>query len=273
MQDFPNIEEQEYRKARRQIHSIAKILGRFREMLVEPIAKNDNLWLSIVDKGFCTPPMSRLNDLEIGCSLEELVVEIGDNKDRFASISIKGKSASELSSGIKNILNDKFSIDAHVDTAGFDSTKAFNIEIKASKEFLIQFTNFTELLKEFWKQIAMNDGVKTQICLWPHNFDNAFKWFSGRKIDDNDEFMGIGFSNGDEMYELPYAYLTLSPPLRKTNTLVIPEGAYLHDSDWTGLVLPYEAIMEKKDIESQSALINNFFDESFAGIKKGFLKR
>lgn len=101
MQDFPKFDESDYRKTRRQIHSIAGILGKFREVLVEPIAKNDNLWLSVVDKGFCTPPMSKLCDLEIGFSLEELVIEIGDNKERFASVIINGNSASDLCSKIK----------------------------------------------------------------------------------------------------------------------------------------------------------------------------
>lgn len=273
MQKFPEFKESDYRKARRQIHSIAKIIGKFREVLVEPIAKNDNIWLSIVDKGFCTPPMNKLNELEIGCSLDELVIEMADNKSKYASVKIGEKSASELCSWIRVTLKEKFGISADVDPAGFDSVKPINIDVRNSQEFLVQFTNFSQLLKDFWKRIPVNDGVKAQICLWPHNFDNAFKWFSGRKIDDADEFMGIGVSNGDEMYELPYVYLTLSPPLRKTNTLVIPEGAYLHDTDWTGLVLPYEAILEKKNIDSRTALVNNFFDETFAGIKKGFSKR
>jgi hypothetical protein len=38
-------------------------------------------------------------------------------------------------------------------------------------------------------------------------------------------------------------------------------------------VLPYEAVLEKKDTGTQAALINNFFEESFAGIKRGFSKR
>ena len=95
--------------------------------------------------------------------------------------------------------------------------------------------------------------------MWPHHFDNAFKWFSGRKIDDGDEQMGIGISNGDDNYELPYIYMSFWPPLRKTNTLQIADGAVLHDTDWTGLMLPYESLMEKKTIDLQQKLIEDFF--------------
>lgn len=271
MDKFPHFEESTYRKTRRQVHALAEIIGKFREALVEPIAKNDNLWLSVVDKGFCTPPMGRLNDLEIGFNLEELIIEIADDKNKYASVSVKGKSASTLVAELSSILNHEFGIDAAVDPAGFESAEETDIDVKDSQEFLLQFINFNSLIKRFHTKIS--EGVKTQVCLWPHNFDNTFRWFSGKKIDGGDEFIGIGVSNGDDFYELPYIYTSLWPPLRKTNTLTIPEGAFLHDADWTGLMLPYDAIIEKKSSEEQAGLINDFFDQSFTGIKRGFSKR
>ncbi len=271
MQNFPKLEESDYIKTRKQIHSIAKFIGKFRETLVDAIAKNDNLWLNIVDKGFCTPPMQEYNDLEIGFNAETLIIEAANNRNKYASISINGKTAKLLCEELKSILNNQFGVPVILDPGGFDSAAEIKIDNKQAEDFLVMFTNFAALLKDFWKSI--NEGVKSQICLWPHNFDNSFKWFSGRKIDDGDEQMGIGFSCGDETYELPYAYLSLWPALRKTNTLVIPEGAYLHDTEWTGLLLPYEAITERNDFESQSALVTGFLKDSFDGIKRGFSKR
>jgi hypothetical protein len=273
MTKFPALEESLYKKTRRQIHSAAKVIGRFREALVKPIAKNDNIWLSIVDKGFCTPPMSMLKELEIGCNLESLIIEVADNTGKYSSITLNGKSQAGAANEIKSILSKEFDINADVPADIFNSEIVLDIDMQSAKDFLGQFVNFSELLRDFWKRIAPYDGVKSQICLWPHNFDNAFKWFSGKKIDDEDEFMGIGVSNGDEFYELPYVYMTFYPPLRKTNTLVIPDGAYLHDEGWTGLMLPYEAVAGKKDEGSQKQLIDNFFDEGFAGVKRGFSKR
>jgi len=39
MQNFPLLQEQQYVKTRRRIHSVAKLVGRLREALVQPIAK------------------------------------------------------------------------------------------------------------------------------------------------------------------------------------------------------------------------------------------
>lgn len=51
---FPELDEQQYVKTRRRVHTVAKLIGRFREALIRPIAKSDNLWLSVVSKGFCS---------------------------------------------------------------------------------------------------------------------------------------------------------------------------------------------------------------------------
>lgn len=271
MQSFPGLDESSFIKTRRRIHSVAKVIGKFREALVKPIAKNDNLWLSVVEQGFCTPPMNDLNELEIGCNLEKLIVEVADSRNKYKSVELTGKTASELCNETKNVLSSEFGVNADVDPSDFDSSKTFNVTEGEAKEFLAQFKNYSQLLSGFHKSVSA--GIKTQVCLWPHNFDNAFKWFSGRKIDEEDEYMNVGVSNGDDIYELPYAYVTLYPPLRKTNTLEIPEGSMLHDQEWTGLILPYESVIEKKSVEEQSALITNFFEVSFKSIQRGFSKR
>jgi hypothetical protein len=271
--ELPLIDEQQYIKTRRRVHSIARLVGRLREVMIEPIAKNDNLWLNAADKGFSTPPMARYNDLEIGFNMEILCIEIADDKNRYGSVSVTGKTMQELAAEVLDVLKNDFALTPAIEAGEFDGTRKIEIEPEAAGSFLQQLIWFSAAINGFHKKIAFNDGVKTQVCLWPHNFDNAFKWFSGRKIDESDEFMTIGVSNGDDMYELPYMYMTIYPELRKMNTLDIPEGANLHDSGWQGLLLTYEAITEKASAEEQSEIVDNFLVKGFAAIKRGFSKR
>ena len=271
MQKFPELTTASFVKTREQVHSVAEVIGKFREKLVKPIAKNDNLWLSVVEQGFCTPPMDDIECLEIGCNLEKLIVEVADDNDKYFSLNVNGKTPSALSAELKSVLSREFNVNADVNSNGFDSAKTLQITQQEAGDFLTQFSNFNLLLYDFWDRIE--SGVKTKICLWTHHFDNAFKWFSGRKIDEQDEQMGIGVSNGDESYQLPYIYMTLWPPVRKTNTLEVAEGSVLHEGDWTGFVLPYESVIEKKTIEEQKALVDDFFGLSFATIQKAFSKR
>jgi len=270
MKSFPILDESSFIKTKMQIHSVAGVIGKFREILVQPIAKNDNLYLMAVEAGFCTPTINGLKELEIGCNLEKLIIEIANNENKYISIQINGQSQNALCGAVLRALSSELGISANVEPDDFNSSEIIQINADSAGEFLIQFINYAELISAFWKRV---NGVKTQICLWPHHFDNAFKWFSGRKLDDADEFMNIGVSNGDSTYELPYIYVTFGPPLRKTNTLHIPEGAVLHDVEWTGLVLPYEAVTEKKTSGEQKSLIDNFFDTAFASVQRGFSKR
>jgi hypothetical protein len=271
MNQFPNLSESSFVKTRKQIHTVAKVIGKFRETLVKPIAKNDNLWLNVVDEGFCTPAMNDLKELEIGCNIEKCIIEAANSDGKYEEININGKTASVLSAELMSVLSYAFDINADIDSGLFDNVKTLEIPMLDAKDFLTQFVNYSNLLKAFHKSVS--NGTKSQICLWPHHFDYAFKWFSGRTIADEQEQMGVGFSNGDEIYELPYLYMTLYPPLRKTNTLEIPEGATLHEYEWTGLILPYESLTEKKTSEEQEALVNNYLEISFKSIQRGFSKR
>lgn len=271
MQDFPVLDEHSFVKTREQFHSVAKVIGKLRETLVKPIAKNDNLYLTVAEQGFCTPPITQYDELEIGCNPEKMIIELGSASGKYASINITGNTEQTLYNELTALLKTDFSVNAEIDSGSMNSVTVINPGEQEAQDFLTQLINFNSLLRGFWKRITT--GVRSQVCLWPHHFDNAFRWFSGKKIDDEDEQMGIGLSNGDETSSLPYIYMTFYPPLRKTNTLHIPEGAVLHDYGWTGLVLPYESIMEMKTIDKQSALINNFFDESFAAVTRGFSKR
>lgn len=272
MNDFPLFDESDFIKARRQFHLIAQIIGACRKALVKPIAKNDNLWLSVTEGGFGTPPIDLYNELEIGCNPEKQIIEIANNKDAYESISFTGKSRTEICNELSDALKG-FNVDAEIDLSEFHSDKAFNITENHAKDFHTQLVNYNTLLREFHKGIPFSPGVKTPICMWPHHFDNAFKWFSGKRINEEDEFMGIGISNGDELFELPYIYMTFYPPLKKTNTLEISDGTILYDREWTGLVLPYDTIIEKKTIDAQKKVIEDYFTTSFKSIARGFTKR
>jgi hypothetical protein len=270
MNNFPTLKESEFVKTREQFHVIAEIIGKCRETLVKPIAKNDNLWLSVTDGGFGTPPIEPYNDLEIGCNPEKLIIEVANNKNKYDAIVIAGKTYKEISEELAEVLKE-YGVNENIDLSGFDSPSPIDITEINAADFHSQLVNYNGIIRNFHKGIST--GVKTQVCLWPHHFDNSFKWFSGRKIDDADEQMGIGISNGDDVYALPYIYMTFFPSLRKTNTLEIAEGAILYDQEWTGLVLSYDEILDRNTIDKQQKLIEDFFETSFKSVARAFTKR
>ncbi len=98
-------------------------------------------------------------------------------------------------------------------------------------------------------------GSTTPIQLWPHHFDLAVNWFSGRKVPGYDpedlewadEQMGFGFSTGDGGIPDPYYYVTAYPWPEAIVESPLPALAHWHREGWNGAVLRYDALLAASD--------------------------
>jgi hypothetical protein len=93
------------------------------------------------------------------------------------------------------------------------------------------------------------------VQLWPHHFDLAVVWFSGRKVPGQDlnnpeyadEQMNFGFSTGDDGIPEPYFYATAYPTPDGWVGSSLPAGAIWQSEGWTGAVLPYQKVVESQN--------------------------
>jgi hypothetical protein len=266
MQNFPKLIERNFVKTREKLHSVAKIFGKFRENLVKPTAKNENLWLRVFDNGFQIPIMEQYGNLMIRCNLDKLRIEVV-NPQTLYTIDLEDNSVFGIKDELIRILNE-LNIQFDKDRISFKADDKIEIDRDSSMAFLTQLVNYNGLLQGFWNSI--NNGSKTGICLWPEHFDNAFIWYSGRKVYGSDEQVGIGVSNGDAEMLLPYIYMNPWPVPEGIDEVELTEGAYLHSKGWIGFVLPYNPVVNKNGYEQQKELINNFFISTFEKISKRF---
>jgi hypothetical protein len=89
--------------------------------------------------------------------------------------------------------------------------------------------------------------------LWPHHFDLAVLWLTGRQapgVDPNDEeaadeSMNFGFSTGDEGVANPYFYATAYP--RLDEQLEVPPGAERQAAGWQGVRLDYDQLASSNE--------------------------
>jgi hypothetical protein len=88
------------------------------------------------------------------------------------------------------------------------------------------------------------------VQLFPHHFDLALSWFSGRQVPDqdpeneewSDEQMTFGFVTGDEAITEPYLYATAYPEPVGFVGSPLPEAAHWNEAGFSGAVLPYAAL-------------------------------
>jgi hypothetical protein len=105
------------------------------------------------------------------------------------------------------------------------------------------------ILKEF-RYSFLEETSPVQF--WPHHFDLAVVWFSGRTVPGQDprnpeyamEQMNFGFSTGDAGIPDPYFYATAYPVPEGWMERDLPQGAYWHTEGWSGAVLPYRRVVE-----------------------------
>ncbi|MEW8193271.1 MAG: DUF5996 family protein, partial [Candidatus Thiodiazotropha sp.] len=103
---------------------------------------------------------------------------------------------------------------------------------------------------------AFKGGLREEtspVQLFPHHFDLAVNWFSGRLVpgadpadeEHADEQMNFGFVTGDESIPDAYLYVTAYPEPGDWMELELKHGAYWHTDGWVGAILPYAELLRQ----------------------------
>ena len=115
----------------------------------------------------------------------------------------------------------------------------------------------------YWQALSQIDLIFKQfrhgfreesspVQFWPHHFDLALLWFSGRLVADQDpadpeyadEQMNFGFVTGDDSIAEPYFYATTYPAPDAFTDRPLPDDAYWHTAGWIGAILPYAMLTQ-----------------------------
>ncbi len=117
-----------------------------------------------------------------------------------------------------------------------------------------------EVLQQFKAGLAGETGP---VQLWPHHFDLALLWFSGRQVpgvdpndrENADEQMNFGFSTGDSSIPDGYFYITAYPVPDNFMGSMLPEGAYWHTTGFKAAILPYAELV---GVDNPQQKLRNF---------------
>jgi hypothetical protein len=256
MTDFclPELKLADWRSSRDTIHKYTGIAGNIREKLSP---KQKHWWhvtLQATALGLSTTPVAAGNGYTFEIVLDFIHHRLcltSSNGNGYETV-LEGQSARSLSSWLFEMLS---TLDV---TAG--------IELSDPDAQTLEYDSAA--VTRYWQVLAWVDavfkrfraGLRTEtspVQVFPHHFDLAMSWFSGRFVpgvapadwEAADEQLTFGFLSGDQTIPDAYFYITAYPFQEVLMDTRLPEKAYWHTGDFTGAVMTYETLRRSKNPE------------------------
>jgi len=249
--ELPALPLSEWRATRDALHGFARVLGRIRRALTPPQKHWWHITLSVSTRGLTTTPMpTGVGAIEMTLNATKDRVEIVRADGAERSIPLAGHSARSLHAALAQGLSELEivlpALEGELDATqhAYDSSAA-SCYAKALSAVDLVFKEFKGTLRE----------ETSPVQLFPHHFDLSCNWFSGRRVpgidpadaDNSDEQMNFGFVTGDSSIGDAYFYATAYPLPDGLTHAALPADAYWHTQGFTGAILRYDAIAEKRD--------------------------
>ena len=251
---FPPLALADWRATRDTLHGYAKVLGAIRGALTP---KQKHWWhisLCVASNGLTTTgiPFGKYRfELRLDLATHCLVIQAGQAQPTH--IPLGAQSSAALGAQIMAAL-EPLDIRPDIDKARLGDATPVHYDRVAVERFWRALLRIDGALKQFREKLGANTSP---VQLWPHHFDLATNWFSGRQVpgtdpadeETSDEQMNFGFATGDDGIPDPYFYITAYPLPGQLVKTKLPPGAIWHTQGWTGAVLPYAALAKVEQPE------------------------
>lgn len=257
---FPALPLSAWQPTRDTLQGYSKVLGKIRRALTPPQKHWWHVSLHVAPHGLTTTaipiPESHGATFEINLDLlQSPQVRIATSRGESWSQPLTGQPLNQFCDSVLAALA-KMGIEAEIDRSLFAADTPGVIEAEAVTTFWPALASIHTVLQQFKAELPGETGP---VQLWPHHFDLALLWFSGRKVpgvDPNneeyaDEQMNFGFSTGDEGMPEPYFYATAYPWPEQMVAAPLPSGAEWYTASWKGGLLRYESLLKAADPAEQ----------------------
>lgn len=253
---FPPLALADWRATRDTLHGYARVLGAIRGALTP---KQKHWWhisLRVAPNGLTTteiPAGESRFELRLDLTAHRLVIQAGHAQPPH--IPLGGQSSAALGAQILTALA-QIGIQPDVDKTTLGDTAPAQYDRAAVERFWRALQRIDATMKRFHESLGANTSP---VQLWPHHFDLAMNWFSGRRVpgmdpadeEASEEQMNFGFSTGDDAISNPYVYITAYPLPEKLVKTMLPPDAIWHTQGWTGAVMPYHALTQAEQPEEK----------------------
>jgi hypothetical protein len=221
--------------------------------------------LNIYAKGLTTTTIpvkidGRIETLDLNLNLIEHSLKIFCGSSRV-SVPFENQSSLSFANETVRTLND-LGVEYSIDEQEYSTENSGDYSSEKAAAYWNVLKQIYFVMLEFRGSLLEETSG---INFWPHHFDLAMLWFSGRLITGQDpadwensrEQMNFGFSTGDDGIPEPYFYITAYPFNDDFVISDLPGDAYWHTEGWSGAVLKYSELLGK---DSPNKLLISYFN-------------
>lgn len=248
---YPELALEDWQPTRDTIHLYAKVIGDVRRALAPRQKHWGHLSLRVTATGITTRPIAAgalIFELQLDFTSHKLV--LATQRGEQWQLPLHGQPSSALCDQTLAALA-LVNIKPELDRSLFNREQAA-YDQNAVERFWLALSRIDGVFKRF--KAGLREET-SPVELWPHHFDLAMLWFSGRRVpgqdpaneDYADEQMNFGFVTGDGSIAQPYFYATAYPLPGDLPTTAWPPDVYWHSQGWNGAVMPYAALLHAED--------------------------
>jgi hypothetical protein len=253
----------EWRPTRDALHAYCRVLGKIRRSLTPTHKHWWHASLRVLPHGISSAPIAipgRPEDsFELWMDLETHRLSIRASRGETWSTELAGLSTHQFLDSCLSTL-ERFGVQPEVDRSLFQDHRPLAYDPAAATNFWKALSRINGILQDFKSELP---DETSPVQFWPHNFDLAVMWLSGRKVpgfepehEKSDEQIAFGLSTGDTGTPDAYLYVTVYPWPEKLVEMPLPDGAEWHTQGWKGALLPYARLINSTEADAR---VSEFF--------------
>ena len=244
---LPTLDGQAWSAARDAIHAYSKVLGAIRAAITPRERHWSNVSLRTHARGLTTTVMhTPWGAVEIRLDLLDGHATLMSSDGRAKRMLLADLPPSRLATYFIARLAG-WGITADIDPESFGDATLPKSCLPQMRSLFNVLLWVDGLLSRFRAEQSNETSV---VQLWPHHFDIAMLWFSGRKVlgqdtydeETADEQMNFGFAFGDSAHPDPYFYITAYPLPDGMADISLPHFATWQQGSWNGIFAAYDAV-------------------------------
>jgi hypothetical protein len=251
---FPSLALANLPATRDTIQGYSKVLGKIRRALTPPQKHWWHVSLRVNQSGLTTTPIPSAEaeegyfEMALDFLREHQLVISTNRQERWSLPLTAAPSLHDFCEAVLTALA-QLGINVELDRSLFADTTPGVYDPAAAAQVGQALISVNQALNQFKAELTHETGP---VQLWPHHFDLAMLWFSGRKVpgvdpadeENADEQMNFGFSTGDSGISEPYFYITAYPWPEQIVSAALPAGASWHTASWKGALFMYNSLVE-----------------------------